>query len=284
MTGDFPREFAEVFRQLARCIQGFGPYQADAVLTGGLVPVLYRRVLGCSSVMPPRTTFDLDWTLPAPLLHREQCLHERMLELGFNPRRSGSADFPVVQYVPSVEAEGASSGIYVEFLTPRRGGKHNRSGKNQGILEVQPGLFAQTDPYLGLLLVNTLRVSASEIPELALSDPHVLQLPNPMSFIVQKTLIRPRRGESKRESDLCHIYDVATLTHECWEKLRAMHKELAECGMFPKGWIPTSRRPCKNYLRRRHRRARWRFPGIILEWCRRTMRCRRWPRSLPTVG
>jgi hypothetical protein len=154
MMPAFPPEFAEVLKHLARCIEALGPYQSDAVLSGGLVPVMYRRVLGCVSAIPPRNTFDLDWTLPSPLVQHEQGLHERMLSMGFTA--------------------------------------------------------------------------------------HHLRLPNPMSFIVQKTLIRPRRDSRKQESDLCHVYDVAILTHDRWDDLRTMQRQLEECG-FPKSWVPKAR-------------------------------------------
>lgn len=239
MTDDFPAEILAVLKELSRCIEGLGPYQADAILTGGLVPVLYRRVLNCAPTgLPSRTTFDLDWTLPSPLKVRGATLHERMLQRGVVPRKSGSEDLPVVQYVPT---GGTTTGTYVEFLTPRRGGKQSRAGKNQGIVEVQSDLHAQTDPYLGLLLAEPIVTKTSAVPELQLAGDHVLQLPNPISFIVQKTLIRQNRGASKQENDLCHIYDVAILTVDIWAQLRGTLERLLEARQFPRRWIPNAR-------------------------------------------
>src|SRR6266404_3890516 len=101
MSGDLPQELRPVFKELARCIIGFGPYQQDVVLSGGLVPVLYRRALQCSAPrLRPLTTFDLDWTLPPRLPSRGESLHDRMLKAGFVARLSGSSKMPVTQYVP----------------------------------------------------------------------------------------------------------------------------------------------------------------------------------------
>jgi hypothetical protein len=164
-----------------------------------------------------------------------------MIRLGFVARKSGSGKMPVTHYQPSGGAYEQPSPIYVEFLAPRVGGKHTRKGSNQGVIEVQSCLHAQTDPYLGLLFVDLLNVSAAEIPELALSSEHQLRLPNPMSFILQKTLIRSNRRRSKQEADLCHIYDVVTLTHDMWAEMRDVLKRLNEDAGFPRKWIPSAR-------------------------------------------
>jgi hypothetical protein len=239
MTSQFAPELSNVLKELARCIVGLGPYQQDVVLSGGLVPVMYRRVFQNEPKLKPLTTFDLDWSVPQPLAERGENLHDRMLKAGFEAYRSGSAKLPVIQYVPA--GKGLNSPIYVEFITPRKGGKYNREGDNQGIVEVQSGLFAQTDPYLGLLLAETIPVNVASIPELELSDEHSFRVPNPMCFIVQKILIRENRGQRKQENDACHIYDVAILTHNRWQEMRAALQQIVDSKQFPSKWFSDAR-------------------------------------------
>ena len=125
----------DVFEQLSRCIVALGPYQADVVLSGGLVPVMYRSVLtDFSTRIEPLTTFDLDWTIPSPLAERGAKLHE-LLSVEFEAGRTGSGNLPVTKYFP--KSLGATSPIYVEFIAPRIGSKQTRAGVNQGVLEVQ---------------------------------------------------------------------------------------------------------------------------------------------------
>ncbi|MDZ4819200.1 MAG: GSU2403 family nucleotidyltransferase fold protein [Planctomycetota bacterium] len=238
MSGDLPKELTGVFVELARCIVGFGPYQEDAVLCGGLVPVIYRRVLPSpQSRLRPLTTFDLDWTLPQQLTSRGESLHSRLLASGFVARLSGSAKMPVTHYVPDPGQGTGESPIYIEFLTPRTGSKYSRKQTNQGIVEVQPGLHAQTDPYLSLLLAEIVNVSVSKIPELGLSGEHMLKLPHPICFILQKALIREKRGPSKQDNDACHIVDVVMLTHDMWPEMREVLSRLLNSGAFSTKWF-----------------------------------------------
>ena len=125
-------------------------------------------------------------------------LHERLLQSGFSARQWGSHGLPVTQYVPGSGKAASPSSIYMEFLTPRKGAKKDRRGVNQGIVEVQPGLHAQTDPYLGLLLAERITVKASTIRELKLSGDHCISLPHPACFILQKLLIHQQRESRQR--------------------------------------------------------------------------------------
>jgi hypothetical protein len=235
MKVEFSQDLNDVLKELARCIVALGPYQRDAVLSGGLVPVMYRRTLRSDSRLEPLTTFDLDWSVPQQLAMRGDNLHARMLNAGFSAQASGSADLPVTHYVPpNLKPE---SPIYAEFLAPRIGGKHNRKGDNKGIIEVQPGLFAQTDPYLGLLLAKPITVNVAKVPELELPAENSFLLPNPMCFIIQKALIRKNRRQGKQDNDACHIYDVAMLTYSIWSELRAILQSLIDSKRFPPKWF-----------------------------------------------
>jgi hypothetical protein len=136
--------------------------------------------------------------------------------------------------------------IYLEFIAPREGSKRDRQGKNQGIIEVEPGLHAQTDPYLGLLFVENIKVDASGIPPLLIRESKMIRLPNPACLVIQKILIRKRREPHKRANDAAHIYDVALTTRSIWHTLAETLAQIENNGGFPKKWFKDARRLLKD--------------------------------------
>ncbi len=100
---------------------------------------------------------------------------------------------------------GESNGFYAEFLTPLTGSGKIRDGKGgwrEGATEVHAGVVAQKLRHLEVLLY---RPSIVTIPkdesglEVAVGD---LRLPNPVSFMIQKLLIRDKRARHKRAQDV----------------------------------------------------------------------------------
>lgn len=242
MTEPLPTELQEVMRDLGQCVQALGEYADNAVLTGGLAPILYRSMLTAStSSRPPMTTFDMDWVLPRPIPFHPDGLHKQLHAGGFVHFLSGGGDMPVTYYQHVRHGTAHLSPIHVEFITPRTGGMTNREGQTQGILEVENGLHAQTDPYVGLLLFEPLQFDASSIPELGLSTGKLIRVSHPMSFIVQKSLIRLKRPPNKKENDAAHMYDVAMLTFSMWDKMAAHLQQVESAGGFPKRWFHRAR-------------------------------------------
>ena len=131
---------------------------------------------------------------------------------GFVCLLSGSGDRPVAHYQHVRHGREKLGPIYVEFITPRLGGKTDREGQNQGIVEVESGLHAQTDPYVGLLLFEPLEFDVLRETALRLSESQIIRVSHSMSFIVQKCLIRRKRRQHKKENDAAHVYDVAMLS------------------------------------------------------------------------
>ena len=228
----------EVLQDLGRCIQALGPYADVAVLAGGLAPVLYRSIfLDNPSPRPAMTTFDMDWALPRNMPFRREGLQKLLEAGGFVCLLSGSAHRPVTRYQHVRYGKDKLGPIYVEFLTPRPGGQRDRHGQNQSIAEVEPGLHAQTDSYVGLLLFEPVEFDVLREPALRLGTSRIIRVAHPMSFIVQKCLIRRKRPLHKQENDATHIYDVAMLSYSRWNDMTAHLERIEQAGGFPPRWF-----------------------------------------------
>lgn len=237
-----PADLRDVLVDLGQCLQALGAYADDVVVTGGLAPILYRSVLPAdTSARPAMTTFDIDLALPASIPFHPDGLHQQMHAGGFVHLISGEGDAPVTQYQHARHGSAHLSPIHVEFITPRIGGMRTRQGRRQSVVEVERDLHAQTDPYVGLLLFKPLRIDASTIPGLGLTASKFFQVSHPMSFIVQKSLIRDRRPTHKKENDAAHMYDVALLTFNIWEQMSAHLLHLEGAGEFSVKWFERAR-------------------------------------------
>lgn len=244
MTDSLPPELEEVLLDLGHCIRALGRYTESAVLTGGLAALLYRWCLPAANThQPPLMTFDMDWALPARLERFPgPGLHEQMQLGGFRPWLQGSGKEPVTYYQHERHDPSRRARIYAEFIAPREGSKTDRRGTNRGIIEIEPNLHVQTDPYIGLLLAETVDLDVSRVPWLGLPTPQVIHLPHPICFVVQKILIRPGRPQHKKASDAAHIYDVALLTRSMWPQMAETLGRVEKAGPFPKSWFSRARR------------------------------------------
>ena len=206
--------------------------------------LLYRWLLSRPAAdRPPLMTFDIDWALPPRLGHLEgESLHQRMAQGGVQfsvARRRQRAD-----HLLSAQTTwcGQARPDLCRIHSPREGSKTDRHGTNREIIEVEPELHAQTDPYLGLLLVENLELDASSVEGTRLSTPHLIRLPHPICFVVQKILIRHRREPHKRANDAAHIYEVALLTHGRWEEMAEVLAQIEKELRFPPNWFTRARR------------------------------------------
>jgi hypothetical protein len=239
MTRSLSAELRDVFYDLGRCIEALGPYRKNAVLIGGLAALLYRWSFPTPEEdRPALMTFDIDWAVPERLGVVEGAgLHQRMEQGGFISLLRGEGKDPVTSYQHSRHGKERRAPIYAEFIAPRTGSKTDRDGINRAIIEVQPQLHAQTDPYLGLLLVENLVLDASTVPGMQLPRGCCIRLPHPICFIVQKLLIRRQRPPHKRANDAAHIYDVALLTREAWPRTAEVIARVKNGGQFPAAWF-----------------------------------------------
>jgi hypothetical protein len=184
------------------------------------------------------TTFDMDWALP-PRLGRfaGEGLHAKIQQGGFHVLLLGAGDKPVTYYQHERHGRQQLARIHVEFIAPREGSKTDRGGRSRAVIEVEPGLHAQTDPYVGLLLVENIEKDVSGIAPLGLKGTWRIRLPHPACFILQKILIRPRRRLQKRDNDAPHVFDVALLTRPIWTQMGATLARVESGGQFPKRWF-----------------------------------------------
>jgi hypothetical protein len=237
-----PAELGEVLQDLGQCIKAMGSYRKTAVLCGGVAALLYRwHPAFVNVVQPPLSTFDMDWALPGRLVLQGPGLHKRMRDGGFEVWLNGVGSKPVTYYQHQRHGNERLARIHAEFITPRPGSMTDRRGRNMGIVEVEPDLHAQTDPYVGLLLVENIEIDVSCIESLALSEEYCVRLPHPALFIIQKILIRHRRQPHKRANDAAHIYDVALITRPLWPKMAETLARVEESGAFPRLWFKRAR-------------------------------------------
>jgi hypothetical protein len=232
-------ELKGVLNDLGSCIEAFGPYRRHVVLVGGLAVLLYRWCFPESDTnRPALSTFDIDWAIPPRLDCIDgEGLHQKMERSGFIPKLRGDGKEPVTYYQHIRHGNEKLAPIYAEFIAPRIGSKTDRHGINKGIIEVQQHLHAQTDPYLGLLLIENFKLDVSNVTHIGLSKDHSIRLPHPICFIVQKILIRNQRPLHKRANDAAHIYDVALLTQTMWPEMAEVLARVKNSGQFPARWF-----------------------------------------------
>ena len=127
--------------------------------------------------------------------------------------------------------------IYGEFLTPLTGSEVGRDGSAQTVKTVQEGLTAQALRYLDLLFEFPTDFDAATIPELGLTGPHVVRLPHPATYVLQKLLAWPARDPDKRAKDLAYIFEVALLTRDQWPKAGAVIENLRARDREHSVWI-----------------------------------------------
>jgi hypothetical protein len=230
----------ETLQELGNCVRAFGDYRQSAVLTGGLVPLMYRYLpeFAGRTVRPALLTFDLDWTVPTPLNLAGEFLDKQLTDSGFVVLLGGQEPPHVMQYQPARYGD-VRGPVYIEFLTPRKGGAEVR-GQDRTVLEVQAGLNAQALPYLDLLLNAPLPFDVSVIPETGLRKSTQILLPDPMAYVLQKVLARNRRKPNKKETDQAHIYDVVALWSGRWSDMHATLMTLQDAG-FPSTWFYRAR-------------------------------------------
>jgi hypothetical protein len=149
-------------------------------------------------------------------------IKEALCRAGFNETLLGEFRPPVAKYVLGDEARG----FYAEFLTPLTGSGIKRNGKPDAT-SVHAGISAQKLRHLEVLLhepwVVNLPAADSGIST-AIQD---LRIPNPVSFIVQKMLIRDLRAREKRSQDVLYIHDALELFAGSIDELAPLWRSLA---------------------------------------------------------
>lgn len=142
------------------------------------------------------------------------------------PNFAGGFTPPAMRY----NLGGDENGFYAEFLTPLTGSGQKRDGKGglkEDATELYAGVVAQKLRYLEVLLFKpwlvTIPKEESGLDE-AVAD---LRVPNPVSFMIQKLLIRDMRAGQKRAQDVLYIHDTLKIFYGAIEsELVSIWKEL----------------------------------------------------------
>lgn len=144
------------------------------------------------------------------------------------PNLAGGFRPPAMRY----NLGGDTSGFYAEFLTPLTGSGKKRDGRGawqEDATEVHAGIVAQKLRYLEVLLYQPWLVTIPK-DESGLGEAVVdLRVPNPVSFMIQKLLIRSKRIGQKRAQDVLYIHDTLQLFYGAIETdLVPIWKELED--------------------------------------------------------
>ena len=190
-----------------RLVEALRPFLPDVVVVGGWAHRLFaRHPLAVPVDFQPLTTDDADIALPRRLPARAINLGDRLKEAGFNAEMKGE-DRPPVTHYRLGEGE-----FYVEFLAPKTGDGHRRSGGRDATARVQ-GVVAQKLPHIDLLLASPWSVTMSVAPASG-QDPVNLLIPNPAAYLAQKLLVLPDRTKEKQANDIVYIHDTLMMFAE----------------------------------------------------------------------
>lgn len=217
-------ELAE-FSRLAVTLE---PWRKQIVFIGGWAFRLYRyEPRAYTADHTPIFTQDADvaYDTCEPL---EGDIKKALEGAGFTEEPNLAGDFrpPAMRY----NLGGNTSGFYAEFLTPLTGSGKKRDGKGvwqEDATELHAGVVAQKLRYLEVLLhqpwLVTIPTDESGLNE-AVAD---LRVPNPVSFMIQKLLIRDKRVGHKRAQDVLYIHDTLQIFYAAIETdLAPIWKEL----------------------------------------------------------
>ena len=194
------------FSRLAMTLE---PWRTQIVFVGGWAFRLYGyEPRAYTADHKPIFTQDADVAYDKREL-REGDIKAALEGAGFieQPNFAGGFRPPAMRY----SLDGDENGFYAEFLTPLTGSGKKRDGKGgweEDATELHAGVIAQKLRFLEVLLFEpwlvTIPKEESGLYE-AVAD---LRVPNPVSFMVQKLLIRDRREGKKRAQDVLYLNDT----------------------------------------------------------------------------
>lgn len=202
-------------------IDALRPALGKVVIAGGWAHRLHRLMPGARVMQyPPLATDDVDVVLERDHTGRAPDLKAALRKAGFTEDFSGDAHPPVTYYQLGAESEG----FYAEFLTPLRGATRRRDGSPDETEKIQ-GVNAQKLRHLELLLIEPWQVEVSQRTGFGLAEGALVQVPNPVSFIVQKLLVHFDRKPEKRPGDLLHIHDTIEVFSPVLDELAVLWRD-----------------------------------------------------------
>ena len=211
------------------------PYLDHVVFIGGCANALYRHHPAANQLaMRPLNTFDLDLAVPNKLpIIASTSLQAALSSAGIRPNPDNQR---TNKFRMSPEANET-----LELLCPLTGVAKEIRDQTPALVDIQQDCTAEALDYLDLLRLYPWSIDLKNVPSLAVVESLSINIPNPASYIMQKVLIRSKRGSpAKRAKDCYYIYETAVLFRNALPIVTDTARQVAG-GMHPK-W-------CRNFVR-----------------------------------
>jgi hypothetical protein len=208
------------FVSFSRLLDALRPWLGQLVIVGGWAHRLHRfHERAQPPAYAPLRTKDADVAFPtnAPI---DGDIAAALKAAGFHEATSADLSPPITQYRLGADR----GGFYAEFLAPLRGSVVKRNGKLDFTM-AKAGVTAQKLRFLDILLAQPWAVRLSDEVGLPMRPPIDVMVPNPVSFIAQKLLIRKHRGRAKQAQDALYVHDTLELFGGELPMLRALWRE-----------------------------------------------------------
>jgi len=239
------RDSLRDFESLARAVEALEPYLDDLVFVGGWAHFLYTlRPEAVPLPFEVLHTEDADVAAPQGLAPGPRPIAECLVSAGFREELSSDHRPPISEYVLGDDA----GGFYLEFLSPLVGGEFRRDGTRDATTRVG-GVTAQKLRHVELLLTSPWTVTLARKNGFPVSRRRTVRVPNPVSYIVQKILVLPRRPPAKRAKDLLYIHDTFALFADSLDGLAST-------------WTDLRHQMVKGHVRSFEKRARSELGGV----------------------
>ena len=207
---------AEDLVAMGRLLEAIRPWHRHLVIVGGWAHQLHR--LHPLATVPPHDVLRTgDADIAVPIGERiDGDIAAALKAAKFVEVLSTEHTPPVAEY----HLGSADSPFYAEFLANLSGSEYKR-GKRDATLQTA-GISAQKLRHLDLLVESPWGIALDESSRPPLAKPARILVPNPVSFIAQKILIRNARPPDKQAQDILYIHDTLELFGGALDKLRAL--------------------------------------------------------------
>lgn len=207
-------------KSFAHLVNVLVPWLDQVVIVGGWAHRLYRlHPLAQPLEYEPLATLDTDIAMPDTLPHHGEGIGARLAANGFTEELLGDMRPPAIHY----RLVTGSAGFYAEFLTPLFGSEHKR-GKRDATVSIA-GISAQKLRHVDLLLSAPWQVEISLATGFPITERCIIQIPNPVAYLVQKILIHDKRESSSRAKDLLYMHDTIEIFANALPQLRSVWME-----------------------------------------------------------
>lgn len=220
---------SEFDQLLIRVAQALQEVDTRVVVIGGCTSALYRYTKLAEPITPkPLFTFDADLAVPNNQFSSKTSLNSALVHNGL---RSIPGDRPSNKYRLSPEAKEC-----VEIICPTTSLPKQQRHHRPCLFSVQPDTIAEALDYVDLLMTLPWEIDLADVPHLNINNKMPLVIPNPVAYVLQKTLIHDRRGSTaKRRKDAYYIYEICLLFRNAYPALSKQAIAMRN-SMVPKWW------------------------------------------------